>query len=140
MNKSELVKQATKWWTDQLGDRLCYPLTQMEKSAFQTCLGEEITEFLSDKCWDPDRPNHGSARRMIYCDWGPSYILSDAAERAGFDIYDYLPIKTIMWINPDGIKIQVGYKQPIVPLRADSVFQKVRQMINDWTKIVLRRD
>jgi hypothetical protein len=61
------------------------------------------------------RAAHPYDRRIISVDYGPCGILADAAESAGIkDTSFTFPIKTMMWLDPDRVRVSYGYAAPVV--------------------------
>jgi hypothetical protein len=87
---------------------------QAQIERFREALADLIEADVDDDGWRPDNPLWGSAMRTVEVGYGPDKILSDAAERAGFQLkLSDLPMKTVMWINPGEVKVAEGYNAPI---------------------------
>jgi hypothetical protein len=136
MKKAEVAKVAAKWWADQLtADEMpesgvfelnnmvlwarCQiaPPTDDQLVRFQQVLEEKILDDLenNDTGWADDDPMRGAALRTIGVDYHPDRILKEAADETEINVL-LLPIKTNMWINPDGVKVSGGYKGAIEAL------------------------
>jgi hypothetical protein len=134
MKKAEAAKIGAKWWTDQIkesspqdvGDFVSSalaewaknevkglsPLTEQKLSTFQSCLEANILRHLDETEWLETNPIWGSALRTVGIDYHPDRVLRDAIEEADISVL-YLPLKTIMWLNPDGVKVSLGHKGEI---------------------------
>jgi hypothetical protein len=137
--KNKLIKQAARWWANQLrpreaqqldnifrgniagailfmsGENSIEPLGEKEIIKFQACLEKEIKLWLKGAHWKIKEPKFGAALRCFGTDWGPDYPLQQSAKQAGISLSFRLPLKTMMWINPDGIWIG-GYQEEAVKL------------------------
>lgn len=124
-SKEDAIKVAAAWWADRLRRepharvRGVMPETNMLRSLllevtkrpvdrqvdmFQVKLEEIIRERIIDSEWKPDIPEWCSAFRIISTDWNPDIYLGEALKFAGIS-EALLPPKTLMWINPDGVKV-----------------------------------
>ncbi len=123
----EQIAIAAKWWADQLrittkqdnGDALCNALVgliprdppdPLKVNAFERELADRLPGYLA-RGWDVDNPMRGSALRTLGCDYGPGELLAEAAEASGIKpMCPPFPMKTVMWIDPDGVKVGHGYR------------------------------
>jgi hypothetical protein len=133
MNQKQVAKIAAKWWTDQLavkskqdaGDksisiaaslaeneaRKFNPLTAQKLAAFQSHLEASLLAFIQETKWPKEELWRGSSLKVVKIvkvDYDPDRILKEAAAKADIDQLHF-PIKTIMWLDPDGIKVSSGY-------------------------------
>lgn len=130
MTKTEAAKKGTKWWTDRLreiskqstGDLLAsFLVTQAEAEArkltssleeklsvFQSHLEANLLNMIEESDWREDNPMWGSGLRAVGVDYHPDLELAEAAEKAGISRLLF-PVKTMMWLNPDGVKVSLGY-------------------------------
>ncbi len=134
MDKSQAAKIGAEWWTDQIreshpqniGDftasalaewarnevRSVSSLTEQKLSIFQTCLEGNLLRMLEESDWRQSNPIWGAALRTVGVDYHPDPELAEAAKKA--DINElFLPMKTIMWLDPDGVKVSLGYRGEI---------------------------
>lgn len=125
----EQIEVAAKWWADQFrhgtkqdnGDGMTTILatvigsrieTASKADAFEAALKELLPDHLL-RCWTPEDPSCGSSLRCLSCDYGPCQLLQEAAHRAGIDPFcPPFPMKTVMWINPDSVRVKHGYGAP----------------------------
>ena len=96
-SKKEISYLAAKWWSDLI----------VAGAEFENILANEIQLYLEPKPWDENSPQTGEALRVIYVEYSPNTILTDAATQAGISINRF-PWKTVMWLSPNGIKVRVG--------------------------------
>lgn len=138
MKKSEAVKIGAKWWTDQLrtkskqdsGDLLTSmmsswaenkvmeinPLTAEKLDIFQSCLESNLLAFLQETEWLEEKPQWASALRAVGKDYSLDPVLEAAAAKA--DINElHFPIKILMWLDPDGVKVSLGYRGKITNVK-----------------------
>ena len=47
----------------------------------------------------------------LYCDYGPGFILKDAANKAGIDHHNF-PFKTGMRVSENEVRVKEGYGKP----------------------------
>ena len=126
------IAVAAKWWADQFrngtkqdnGDvmttmfaTLCagaFSVTPEHADAFESALIEALPEHLG-KTWKADDPRFGSSTRALMTDYGADMVLSAAAKSAGIQSgCPPFPMKTVMWIDPDKVRVRHGYAaQPI---------------------------
>lgn len=132
----EQIAVAAKWWADRLreeakqdnGDAMTTIFASMVAGAIKKTTPEQADEFekklaellvghLSRSEWKEDQPHWGSYMRVLETDYHPCKCIRDAAEHAGIcgDCPPF-PMKTIMWINPDSVKVGYGYGAPVVEL------------------------
>ncbi len=129
------IAAAAKWWADHLrtnhapkvdnGARteeqrigelliglvqsLVKPLSPETADRFERELAAKMISDFSEG-WDPSRPLWGAAFRTIGTDYHPDGFLQAAGRAAGIERLDpYLPIKTIMWVNPGKVVVRCGY-------------------------------
>jgi len=123
---------AADWWAKKLSEPVSHDLgrgaepssglanavsalvrrqrSHAEIEAFRQALADEIEQHLTEHSWLPDDPHFGSYMRSVGVGYGPDDVLSDAAEKAGFDLKMLdLPVKTVMWINPGVVKVAQGH-------------------------------
>ena len=126
----EQVEAAVAWWVEQLsgkpvqhdaGDPLInagidlfgrdpFPESPLRIAKFKKYLTMACMMDFSDS-WKPDQPAWGSANRTLGCDYGPGPLLRLALDLAGIDQGNLrLPIKTIMWVSPNEVKVRCGYR------------------------------
>lgn len=70
-----------------------------------------MDKMLKDCDWDEKNPLWASGHRVIANNYGPGEKspLGIAIRKA--EINDlWLPMNTIMWIDPDGIRVAIGYR------------------------------
>ena len=125
----EQIEIAAKWWADQLragtkqdnGDFmqsalatvLTHPEDPQKVNLFEQALKDLLPEHLS-KCWDTNLPGLGSYLRCLACDYHPEEALAEAAKIAGIPATcPPFPMKTVMWVNPDSVKVKHGYRAEI---------------------------
>lgn len=130
MNQEQAVKIGAKWWTDQLarksnqdaGDALLSmsaswaenqireinPVTTEKLAIFQSCLEIGLLALIQETGWSEEEPRRGSALRTVGTDYNPDRILKEASAKADISALHF-PIKTMMWLNPDGVKVVLGY-------------------------------
>lgn len=138
MKKSEAAKIGAKWWTDQIREsppqnvggftvstlaewskvvvgKLAL-LTEQKLSVFQSRLETNLLNLLDKSDWLEDDPMQGFGSRIIEVDYDPSKELLDAIEAA--NISDLLlPLKTMMWLDPDSVKVSLGYGGKITDVK-----------------------
>ncbi len=83
------------------------PPTEEQILAFQAWLEDELVKWLKGCFWDADNPLKGQALRIVSVDWSPDRWLTAAAEKAGIASL-WFPVKTMMWISPDVVRVSVG--------------------------------
>lgn len=123
MNK-ETAQRAAKWWADFLRTRA--PLDNGDRSrdgAMTVGIASILQGIENGKGKPDDADKFQSAlahlletRGFSYlsCDYGPDYILSEAAEVCGVHLgMTRLPWKTNMWIEGEKISVAVGCGAPI---------------------------
>lgn len=130
MNQEQAAKIGAKWWTDQLakkseqntGDALLSmasswaenkareinPLTAEKLAVFQSHLEASLLAFIQKTEWLEGDPDWGSALRIVGVDYHPDRILREAATKAGINELHF-PVKTMMRLDPDGVKVSLGY-------------------------------
>ena len=78
-----------------------------------------LTACIFVEHWHEDEPKIGSGLRTLSVDYGPDHTLRCALEYAGLrDGYMLLPIKTVMWISPESVKVRPGYSGQEVEIYA----------------------
>jgi len=112
--------QAAEWWAEQIYKRTSGSQTtalieaarvnlslpsNRQITNFEGKLQDEILAYLLDKPWDIEKPRFGT--RIIYVDWTPCQQLERACKHANISTL-FLPTKTRMWIDPDGIRVSSG--------------------------------
>lgn len=112
------IKAAAKWWADQLRSKPKHDNGDGFHNALMSLLAERITPLpeseiqkFQDCLEDVLKKNE-----YIYCvsvDYGACGNLASAADAAGINIQDRLPVKTNMWIEPGKVKVSCGYRAPI---------------------------
>jgi len=124
----EQIKAAAKWWTNHLRDEFrnhtgvqkinefantrnacTLALKPAQIGDFERYLTDSITE--NYKAWRSCKEDL-DASYVLGTDYHPEKIFSDAAEKAGFNITDRLPLKTMMWIylyKPE-VRVRPGYR------------------------------
>lgn len=129
MDKSQAIIIAARWWANQLrkppkssagvgagvqsamfdwaASQVEGP-TEAQINNFQAALEVTLTEKLTGCAWDEGRPNWDGASRTVDTNWNPAPCLEAAAQQAGISTL-LLPIYTMMWIDPDGVKVRLGY-------------------------------
>jgi hypothetical protein len=115
MTKEEAARIAAAWWTNEIANNsMSQGLTEQQLSDFQGILEEKINDWLKkDEYWEEDeRTKGGTAHRVIFVDYKPNLLLKSAAEQAGID-KSLFPIKTFMWLDPDGVRVSLGYGAPL---------------------------
>ena len=116
---TDQINTAAEWWTFQL--RRSAKVSSDQADLFESTLRDLLPAHL-EKTWDPDRSISGSFDRALVCGSQPNEILITAAEAAGITLKcPPFPAKTIMWINPDAVKVQFGHGKRIVCLWARKV-------------------
>jgi len=122
------AKRAAKWWADFLrrpvppdnGDRseigimtlgLGSMLQDTLMAKFPADGADKFEAALVSILTEIDRP-----MVTLDVDYHPDYTLNQAAERAGVDVDWLLPLKSVMWISGDEIRVAQGYGSPIVVL------------------------
>ena len=120
--KTETARKAAHWWAQFLespvmpdnGDRselgfmtsgLASILQDKERSKLPPDAAQKFEDALFDLLIDRDGWN------CFGVDYGPDYILQQAATRAGFALgMTVLPWKTTMWIEGDKVTVRAGYQ------------------------------
>jgi hypothetical protein len=119
------IEVAARWWADRLrhgakqdnGDTLAgifAALSRVDVDPEQVDLFERVLKSVLlvhlVRTWKPDEPQFGSAIRAIGCDYGPDNVLSEAAKAADIPTScPPFPMKTMMWIDPDSVRVEYGY-------------------------------
>ncbi|MFB4275759.1 hypothetical protein ACBJ59_10740 [Nonomuraea sp. MTCD27] len=128
---------AARWWANHLtadgdvrtGDAMQEILTLGARSmstatvtaeqveAFATHLEQAILEMLRDEhaSWAKaveTEPHVGSAFRRLEVDYHPDRILQGALDAAGIQrrAGGWLPLKTVMKVDPGRLRVKLGYK------------------------------
>lgn len=102
--------------------------TDEQVAAFQSELGFTIEQHLIREeatyhrdSWRPHEPQWGSGCQAFGCDYGPEWMLTQAAEEAGFKLGMLdLPLKTVMWVNPGEVKVREGVGGDVVTVWEDA--------------------
>lgn len=130
MKKSEVAEIAAAWWASQIDQTNIddgapvaqamiavavsgmRPLAPEKLTRFQEILGKKILNDLrdNDTGWNEDNPRVGSALRCVSTDWNPCPMLAEAAEEAEINTLR-IPVKTVMWLDPDGVRIMQGHSE-----------------------------
>lgn len=157
MNMEQAAKIGAKWWTDQLrakskqnsGDpltsmmaswaeneiRKINPLTTEKLDVFQSCLESSLLAFIQDTEWLEENPQWGSALRTVGTDYNPDSILGSAAARADISKLHF-PVKTLMWLDPDSVKVLLGCDGKIEEIKLENTENRKNiQAEMDWQEI-----
>lgn len=126
----EQIRVAAKWWTDQLrtrskqdnGDALSnlfvgmmqeygvFDVSAEQADVFEEALAEALRCSFRRVPWLDENPRFGSGLRAVGCDYHADRVLSQAAAVAGIPAdCPPFPMKTIMWIDPDCVRVRHGY-------------------------------
>lgn len=126
---TEQIAVAAKWWADQLrcetkqdnGDALCSAVSFLVSKLselpdpqlvdnFEKVLRERLEVLILKSGWDKNNPKWGSYFRTIGCDYGPDHFLHGIAVECGIKAScPPFPMKTIMWIYSDSVRVAHGY-------------------------------
>jgi hypothetical protein len=134
MNQEQAAKIGAKWWTDQLAKkseqntgyallsmatswaenkvREANPLTAEKLAVFQSHLEASLLASIQETEWLEENPDWGSASRIVGVDYHPGRTLREAAIKAGINELHF-PVKTVMWLDPDNVKVSLGYQGEI---------------------------
>lgn len=110
---------AAHWWADQLrhvtrqdnGDRssqgaFVYMMAAMVKLPAPDAVGKFEAALLASLNDNP--------QRILACDYGAEGALGDAAISVGIrPTCGPFPMKTVMWIDKDTVKVRHGYGRPV---------------------------
>lgn len=140
------ARAAARWWADQLtanqdprtGDAMHEALTMYARSkstatvteeqveAFTVHLEQAVLEMLRDEhsSWDKavaTEPHVGSAFRRLEVDYHPDEILKGALNAAGIQrrAGGWLPLKTVMKVDPGRLRVKLGYRAEWEVLRVE---------------------
>lgn len=94
--------------------RLDLAPTEKQITSFQAYLEDSIVEHLKGKPWCYGNPNLGSVLRCFGTDWRPDLTLQRALDRSGISSYLGLPVKRLMWVDPDGVRIRVDGRRVLI--------------------------
>jgi hypothetical protein len=71
-----------------------------------------LLAFLQETEWLEEKPQWANVLRAVGKDYDLDSVLEAAAAKA--DINElHFPIKTLMWLDPDGVKVSLGYRGQI---------------------------
>lgn len=154
MDKEKAATIAAEWWTDQLKNsggqnvgvaapsflaNLAENISrEMETSLdekliiFQRHLEDNLLEMISQTGWKEDDPIRGRALRTVGVDYHPSKELGEAAKKAGISNLLF-PVKSMMWIDPDGVRVSLGYRGKIEKITLENTENRENiQVTVDW--------
>ena len=131
------AQAAARWWADHLtadgdvrtGDAMqeiltlgaraksLATVTAEQVEAFTAHLEQAVLEMLHDEhsSWTKaveTEPHVGSAFRSLTVDYHPDKILQGALDAAGIQrrAGGWLPLKTVMKVNPGRLRVKLGYR------------------------------
>jgi hypothetical protein len=128
---NEELAVAAAWWANEIRTlskqdiganelTMFYTLLQPSKAAREGITEEQLTVFRDTlheaaavaflKSWYPNEPKRGL--RVLSVDYHPEGPLETALDAAGID-EDFLPKKTLMWVDPGLVRVRRGYGAPI---------------------------
>ena len=130
----EMARTMAQWWGNQIGGNAHHDNGDHDNlaSVFAGLLAdtmneqadksqiEKFVDILTEKIFEQAEENQYALSHHLYCDYGPSKFLSDAAKEAGISSNNF-PWKTGMgiWENEDGteeVRVSEGYRAPWIKI------------------------
>lgn len=119
----EQINTVAEWWTFQLR-RSKKHVTPDQADQFEAALRDLLPAHL-EPTWCPDDPIRGSVLRCLCSVSAPGTLLSEVAKEVGIPAKcPPFPDGTLMWINPDAVKVRHGYGRRFVSLWASNVLSE----------------
>ena len=126
MIKDELIEIAVNWWVEKITSFAPHDNGALnEKASSMACMmanlgalrfapkDDQVEKFKNSLMARIKEESLTRSKIDLYCDYGPGYILSDAAEDARINVLLF-PFKTGMYITEKEVKVSNGYGQQYV--------------------------